>query len=477
MEYRPQALQPALPLPGTAHRPAAPCVFARADRVFALVFLALGELFWELQAWSKYRWFKDTGFGTVLFCALYTGAVLAYARRAKCAVPRVSWFWFAVLWALGGSYALPYGGGLLGPVQYAALLCTAAYWTLCVTGRLLREGKTSNWLPLDLLNALFVVPLGNFGRLPAALASGVRCAAARPRPAGSRRARAAGVAGGIAAAALCLCLALPLLMAADEGFAALLRGWTQHFAALLRGWDTFWREAGWRLAFGLPTALYLYGLVYGSVQNRRTCVYAKKEVCAAQRALRFAPRSTVGIALAALCAVYVLFVAMQAGYLFGAFFGRLPEGFSYAQYARRGFFELCRTAVLNLCILLAANTMSRAQLENNRALRACNAALSVLTLLLIATAASKMALYISVYGLTVLRVLTSVFLLWLALVFVLVLVRQARPVPIVRAAAVAGAVLFCLLCALPVQRAIDAGNALRAPAAAAQESAEAFPRT
>lgn len=177
----------------------------------------------------------------------------------------------------------------------------------------------------------------------------------------SRGKRLLGVLGGVALALLCLCFVLPLLMAADDGFASLLSGFVGRLAAWFSGWRDSWTEFVVKVFFALPTALYLYGLVYGAVRGRRACVYDKKEVCAVQRGLRFAPRSTVLTALFVLCAVYLLFISMQAKYLFGAFWGALPEGFSYSEYARQGFFELCRVAAINIVILLAANVMSRAQ--------------------------------------------------------------------------------------------------------------------
>ncbi|MBD9256061.1 MAG: GNAT family N-acetyltransferase [Ruthenibacterium lactatiformans] len=270
--------------------------------------------------------------------------------------------------------------------------------------------------------------------------------------------------GGVALALLCLCFVLPLLMAADDGFASLLSGFVGRLAAWFSGWRDSWTEFVVKVFFALPTALYLYGLVYGAVRGRRACVYDKKEVCAVQRGLRFAPRSTVLTALFVLCAVYLLFISMQAKYLFGAFWGALPEGFSYSEYARQGFFELCRVAAINIVLLLAANVMSRAQAAENCLLRVCNTALSALTLLLLATAAAKMALYIAAYGLTVKRVLASVFLVWMACVFVCVILRQFRTVALVRVAVFLGAVLFALLCVLPVGDGISTYNAARVQA-------------
>lgn len=162
------------------------------DAAFACGFLAVGWLFWELQLWSGWRWFGNAGTGTALFTALFAGAVLAYVYLAKLRPPRESWFWLAVLLCLGLGYALPYGGGLLGAVHYGALLFTAEYWTLSATGRLLKSGKTSNWLPLDVLNALFVLPWGNFMRLPAAFVFGLKGLGRRVRAAVPSRESEAG---------------------------------------------------------------------------------------------------------------------------------------------------------------------------------------------------------------------------------------------------------------------------------------------
>ncbi|MFR9161074.1 MAG: hypothetical protein ACLVJ8_12170 [Ruthenibacterium lactatiformans] len=194
------------PSAGQKRRPASPEWTRRLP-----VVSAVGWLFWELQLWSGWRWFGNAGTGTASVHGTFAGAVLAYVYLAKLRPPRESWFWLAVLLCLGLGYALPYGGGLLGAVHYGALLFTAEYWTLSATGRLLKSGKTSNWLPLDVLNALFVLPWGNFMRLPAAFVFGLkglgrRVRAARSEPGErSRGKRLLGVLGGVALALLCLC--------------------------------------------------------------------------------------------------------------------------------------------------------------------------------------------------------------------------------------------------------------------------------
>lgn len=213
--------------------------------------------------------------------------------------------------------------------------------------------------------------------------------------------------------------------------------------------------------FVLPTALFLYGTVYGSVRGRRTCIYSRQEVCGIQRGLRLLPRATVAAALCTLCAA-ICAVHCRAGQIFvRRLLGCASAGLFLCGIARQGFFELCRVAAVNIIILLAANVLSRRQIGENRLLRACNTAVSVLTLLLLATAASKMGLYILAYGLTVKRVLASVFLVWLAVVFIFIIVRQHKMLPLVPLAVFIGAVLFTLLCVLPVQQGIMAYNRMR----------------
>lgn len=458
---------------GSAPKPKPQFGFAPLDILAAAVFFAVGWLFWEWQFWGWQLWdgwMPFSSLGTALFTVLYAVVVLGYVYAAGRRPARESWFWLAVLLGLGLVYALPYGGGLLGALHYGMLLLVAVYWTLCAAGRL-EKGQTSNWLAFDVFSAAFILPWGNFMRLLAALLCGLKQLRARLRAARKNRSGRGGrqiwgVLGGIAAAGVCLCAVLPSLMAADDGFAAVMHTMGSMLNSALFDWDIS-PEIFLKLFFAVPTAQFLYGLAYGAVRGRRLGWYDQKEVCSMQRGARFAPRATVLTALAALCAVYLLFLSMQAKYLFGAFWGALPEGFSYSEYARQGFFELCRVAAINIVILLCANIFSRQQAGENRYLRLGNIALSVLTLLLLVTAASKMGLYIVVQGLTVKRVLVSVFLVWMAVVFVCIIVRQFRPVQLVRISVLVGAVLFTALCVLPVEDGIVAYNTAFVPDAAA----------
>jgi hypothetical protein len=128
----------------------------------------------------------------------------------------------------------------------------------------------------------------------------------------------------------------------------------------------------------------------------------------------------VTILLGCLVGLFGLFVGVQLGWLFGG--ERLVQsttGLSYAQYARRGFFELVMVSLLVLPVLLGTRAALRA--DDAAAIRR-HRVLSIPLLVLIggvmASALGRMALYVHYYGLSTDRLFASVFMGWLAVVFV-----------------------------------------------------------
>jgi hypothetical protein len=128
----------------------------------------------------------------------------------------------------------------------------------------------------------------------------------------------------------------------------------------------------------------------------------------------------VSIALGSLVLLFASFVAVQLRYFFGGdTVVQLTSGLSYADYARRGFFELVTVSALVLPVLLSANALLRQ--ESRRAARVYRVLASVLLVLLAVimySAIARMRLYQSVYGMSIDRLYATVFMGWLALVFV-----------------------------------------------------------
>jgi len=123
-----------------------------------------------------------------------------------------------------------------------------------------------------------------------------------------------------------------------------------------------------------------------------------------------------GMVLGLVNFLFLAFVIVQLPYLFGA----APRGgaLGYAEYARRGFFELVWVAGLVLPLLLAFHhLLRRDHARNERVFRWLAGAQVALLFVIIASAMHRMRLYQNAYGLTELRLYTTAFMVWLALVF------------------------------------------------------------
>ncbi len=182
------------------------------------------------------------------------------------------------------------------------------------------------------------------------------------------------------------------------------------------------------ILFGIFAGMYLFGLYAAATDKEDTPIVTKEGLQTAARALRRLPALTVVSATLPILFLYAVFFLSQRQYYLSAFTGVLPENLSYAQYAREGFFNLCAVSAVNLCVLIAARLLAHRKGEAVPVfLKIITVLYSSATLVLIATALSKMALYIGTYGLTQKRVYASAFMIALAVVFLLILLRQFLP--------------------------------------------------
>jgi hypothetical protein len=126
----------------------------------------------------------------------------------------------------------------------------------------------------------------------------------------------------------------------------------------------------------------------------------------------------VSVALWILNLLFLVFMVVQLRYLFGgADLVEVTPGLSYAEYARRGFFELVAATALVVPILLLADWAAAPNTSRSRGvLRATMLVLVVLLVGVIASAAYRMRLYQQAYGLTEERLFGSVFIIWLTAV-------------------------------------------------------------
>lgn len=119
-----------------------------------------------------------------------------------------------------------------------------------------------------------------------------------------------------------------------------------------------------------------------------------------------------------LCLIYIVFCGIQLAYLFAGGLFVLPEGFTFAGYARRGFFELLTVTVINIVLMLICTNL----FGESKILKKILTVITICTYIMIASAAYRMLLYIGAYNLTFLRLFVLLFLLIDALVLAGVIV-------------------------------------------------------
>ncbi|HMK08210.1 MAG TPA: DUF4173 domain-containing protein [Anaerolineales bacterium] len=121
------------------------------------------------------------------------------------------------------------------------------------------------------------------------------------------------------------------------------------------------------------------------------------------------------IVLSLVVLVFLSFVAIQFAYLFGGQANIHAAGYTYAEYARRGFGELVAVACLSLgmIFLLAAVTRIESPRQRRTFLFLCSAVVILVTVMLV-SAYQRLVLYEQAYGFSRLRTYTHLAIVWLA---------------------------------------------------------------
>lgn len=244
---------------------------------------------------------------------------------------------------------------------------------------------------LGLLDAPRTFFMQGFG----AMGSGLRGLVSALKQLGGKSKTGGAVVLGLVIAVPVLAVMIPLLTSADAAFDGLLK--------LLPEMD--FRELFTSVFLGCMVFPVAYSRCAGLVHSSAAPVPEKKG--------KYMNSITILTALTMVCLLYGVYLASQLAYFVGGFSGILPEGFSMAEYARRGFFEMAVLCGINLSIIALAVGLVRKEPLAPLALRLECLFIGVITLFLVVSASAKMGLYIASYGLTRLRVLTEVIMVFL----------------------------------------------------------------
>ena len=189
---------------------------------------------------------------------------------------------------------------------------------------------------------------------------------------------------GFAIALPLLVIILNLLSSADPVFAKVIK---DIFGKLFYSWDVVKI-----VIFAAVIFFFVYGFIV-KTGRRDLGANAPKEGI-------YEP--VIGITITVvLTAFYLIFAVVQIIYLFMNSAG-LPDDMTYAEYARRGFFQLLFVAVVNVCIVLIFNAIFRKSVV----LKTVLVVMCICTYIMIASSAVRLSMYIKEYALTYLRINT-----------------------------------------------------------------------
>lgn len=236
------------------------------------------------------------------------------------------------------------------------------------------------------------------------------------RTGGEASRRTGAILAGLCIAVPVLAVMVPLLIFADAAFEGLMD--------LLPDFDLF------RLVQTVVFGSFLFLALY----TRGVALLREEKTAAAERHHKGLHLFTVNTVLVTVCVLYLVYLASQLAYLSGGFSGILPEGYSTAEYARRGFFEMAWLCAINLGLITFGVALSSRGQRCPLSTRLACLFIGLVTLFLVSASCAKMVFYIGSYGLTRMRVLTMAIIVFLALTTVLVSVWLFVPrLPYMRA--------------------------------------------
>jgi hypothetical protein len=216
-------------------------------------------------------------------------------------------------------------------------------------------------------------------------------------------------------------IALPVIAI----FAALLSSADPIFANRLEDFTKLFKidnlpEYIFRLVYILLFAYALAGTFLHAAQKSGETVNEKSLVSP------FLGFTESTIVLGSLVALFVVFVVIQFQYFFGGQANINLEGYTYSDYARRGFGELVAVAFFSLLLLLGLGAITRRETDAQRkTFSILGVTLVGLVIVMLISAFQRLVLYEFAYGFSRLRTYTHVFMIWLGLLLVVVVILEA----------------------------------------------------
>ena len=422
-----QIIQTPMQAPAAPAVPTAPAAAPRTairpfDCVFVWISLVLGFLA------VRYGIFNRNGFVTTAVSLAIFACGCAYVMKSGQRPTVRQWLAGGVICVFSCVYSLT-ASVLLHVLCFIFLTAAQCWWVQAVA---IKARFVTRFFMFDLLRTVFVQPLRELGAAPRAVKQSLH---------GSKKAAA------VRNAVIGIVVMIPLTLIVGELLAEADGGVEDMLRELSRLLTDNVLSTVFQLILGIPAGFLIFGAFRADAVQKLyplpPDIYYHDKVSR----LAVIPPSAVYAGVTPICVLYVMYFISQANYFLSAFVGKLPDDMMYSEYARRGFFQLCAVAVINLAVILCMLAFSKKNGGKSIGLKIYTCVICALTLFIISTAVAKMLMYIGEYGLTRLRLYTSWFMVLLAVIFTVLGIRAFVP-KFRTSAAISAAfiVLFGALC-------------------------------
>jgi hypothetical protein len=128
--------------------------------------------------------------------------------------------------------------------------------------------------------------------------------------------------------------------------------------------------------------------------------------------------------------LFAFFVVIQFRYFFGGQINITLDGYTYADYARKGFGEMLAVAIISLLLFLGLSGVTRrTQLFQKRMFSGLGIGLVALVAVILLSAFQRLMLYETAYGFSRIRAYTHVFMIWVGVLLLAFVVLElvSRP--------------------------------------------------
>lgn len=410
---------PAMPLPETPPKPE--IKYSNIECIVAFLCIILGFLF------IRFVFYHVTGLFTTIFYWLLTTLEIIFIKKSDNQFSKGSKFMIAILYIFSCVFTIT-ANILLKNLTVIFLILVSGLFLLGINSNL---NIVLKFLPQAIPLIGICMPFAECSKCFGAINSSHKSK--------NIWKNLGYILGGLAIALPLTALVATLLCQSDENMSALL-------GKFLKIPPENMLTLAFHVLIGIPVGCLIFSSFYSSTH---WSVVLDSEICE-QKAIsrRFIPNMILYTAVTPICILYILYIISQINYFMGGFMGVLAEGYTYAEYARKGFFELCIVCCINFLVITSMSTYAKiTDSEKPLTLKIYSIYLCFCSLFLSGTAIAKMLLYIQYYGMTRMRIYTTWFMFLLVIGFVIIMIHQfVAKLNTGKIAFIAFTIMFGLLC-------------------------------